>query len=57
MTVIHRALVTGGAVFIGSNLVAELLRRGWRVRVLDNFSTGKRDHLTGLTAPPFTKAR
>lgn len=38
-------LVTGGAGFIGSNIVAELLQRGERVRVLDNFSTGKRENL------------
>jgi len=38
-------LVTGGAGFIGSNLVRTLANRGDRVRVLDNFSTGKRENL------------
>jgi UDP-glucose 4-epimerase len=40
-----RALVTGGAGFIGSHTVEELLRRDWEVRVLDDFSTGKPDNL------------
>src|SRR5438067_3919158 len=40
-------LVTGGAGFIASHIVDELLRRGERVRVLDNFSTGREENLAG----------
>jgi UDP-glucose 4-epimerase len=43
-----RALVTGGAGFIGSHIVEELLRDGASVRVLDNFSSGKRENLAGF---------
>lgn len=38
-------LVTGGGGFIGSNIVEELLNRSERVRVLDNFSTGRRANI------------
>jgi nucleoside-diphosphate-sugar epimerase len=45
-----KALVTGGAGFIGSNLALALLARGDEVRLLDNFSTGHRSNLEPLHA-------
>lgn len=41
----ERYLVTGGGGFIGSHVVDDLLRRGAAVRVIDNFSTGRRENL------------
>jgi nucleoside-diphosphate-sugar epimerase len=38
-------LITGGAGFIGSNIAAHLLHQGRAVRILDNFSTGRRDNV------------
>jgi UDP-glucose 4-epimerase len=43
-----KVLVTGGAGFIGSNLVRRLVERGDDVRVLDNLATGRRANLDGL---------
>jgi nucleoside-diphosphate-sugar epimerase len=43
-------LVTGGAGFIGSHLVEELLRRGQSVRIADDFSTGRRENVPAGSA-------
>ena len=45
-------LITGGAGFIGSNIVKALLKRGEKVRVLDNFSTGKRENIEPYIGSP-----
>jgi UDP-glucose 4-epimerase len=45
-----KALVTGGAGFIGSNLVDALLARGDAVTVVDDLSTGRRENLEGALA-------
>ena len=44
----YRALVTGGAGFIGSNLCWELAARGWQVVALDDFSAGTFENLRGF---------
>lgn len=44
-----RYLVTGGAGFIGSNIVEKLLQDGEEVKVIDNFSDGKRENLEPLS--------
>jgi UDP-glucose 4-epimerase len=44
----RRALVTGGAGFIGSHLVEGLVAHGWRVRVLDDLSTGREAHVAAV---------
>jgi UDP-N-acetylglucosamine/UDP-N-acetyl-alpha-D-glucosaminouronate 4-epimerase len=44
-------LVTGGAGFIGSHIVEELVRRGHAVRVYDNFSTGRHENLASVGEP------
>ncbi len=48
----NRVLVTGGAGFIGSNLVESMLNAGNSVVCLDNFSTGKRENLKGFEDNP-----
>jgi UDP-glucose 4-epimerase len=45
-----RILVTGGAGFVGATLVRRLVTSGYRVRVLDNLSTGDAAHLSGVDA-------
>lgn len=51
----RKILVTGGAGFIGSNLIEELLNKKNKVICLDNFATGKRENLKGfLNNPDFT---
>ena len=48
----RKVLITGGAGFIGSNLVESMLNSGNYVVCLDNFSTGKRENLNGFINNP-----
>jgi UDP-N-acetylglucosamine/UDP-N-acetylgalactosamine 4-epimerase len=48
----RRVLVTGGAGFIGSNLIESLLKTSNQVVCLDNFATGKRENLKSFAANP-----
>jgi nucleoside-diphosphate-sugar epimerase len=41
-------LITGGAGFIGSNIAHELLKKGAQVRIIDNFSTGRRINISDI---------
>ena len=53
-----RALITGGAGFIGSHLTDALLERGWQVAILDDLSTGRMEniaHLSGDTRLHFVQ--
>ncbi|MFA6176181.1 MAG: SDR family oxidoreductase [Phycisphaerae bacterium] len=43
------SLITGGAGFIGSNMARFLLEKGQKVRILDNFETGRRENLTEIS--------
>jgi dTDP-glucose 4,6-dehydratase len=47
-----RAVVTGGAGFLGSNLARALLQSGYEVVAVDDLSTGRRDQVTDLLAEP-----
>ncbi len=45
----ERYLITGGAGFIGSNIAHRLVEQGHFVRIIDNFSTGKRENIADIT--------
>jgi len=47
-----RALITGGAGFIGSHLAEALLERGWTVEVVDDLSTGSIENISHLKGHP-----
>ena len=44
-----RILVTGGAGFVGTNLIKQLLKEGHNIVSIDNYSTGKKEnHISGV---------
>ena len=43
-----KILVTGGAGFIGSNIIEYLLQKNNKINCLDNFSTGKKENIENL---------
>jgi nucleoside-diphosphate-sugar epimerase len=47
-----RILVTGGARFIGSHFVGQLLSEGFEVTVIDNFDTGRLNNIVHNQSPP-----
>jgi dTDP-glucose 4,6-dehydratase len=52
-----RAIVTGGAGFLGSHLVDRLLAEGYEVIALDNLITGRIENITHLAAVSYTHLR
>jgi UDP-glucose 4-epimerase len=52
-----KAVITGGAGFIGSHLARELYERGYKVIILDDLSTGKKENIAGLLNGPSTAGK
>ena len=42
-----KVLVTGGVGFVGTNLIEELLKQGYKVSSVDNYDTGKKERELG----------